>query len=137
MPHQQLSQTAPEELQEKLWGRMTGLSGVHAGRSGVSLPESRALHLDPPLARGPKEAFMVGTEFAHIHGPTDGSLHAMLPLDLVETVVARGWGELHPAARMGLAPQTTVMLYGPRDDGELETIWQLVKSSYAFARGDT
>ena len=136
MPHQQLSQTAPEALQEELWRRMTGLGGVHAGRSGVSLPESRALHLDPPLARGPKEAFMVGTEFAHLHGPADGSLHAMLPLDLVETVVERGWGELHPAARMGLVPQTTVMLYGPRDDGELETVWELVKSSYAFARGD-
>jgi len=38
-------------------------------------------------------------------------------------------------ARRGLAPPTLVMLYGPRDQAELETIWQLVETSYAFARG--
>jgi hypothetical protein len=29
------------------------------------------------------------------------------------------------------------MLYGPRDEAELETIWQLVETSYAYARGLT
>lgn len=28
-----------------------------------------------------------------------------------------------------------MMLYGPRDEAALETIWQLVQTSYDFARG--
>jgi hypothetical protein len=27
------------------------------------------------------------------------------------------------------------MVYGPRDEDELATVWQLVEASYAFARG--
>jgi len=135
MPHQQLDQNAPPALQEALWQRMTGLDGCRPGRSGVSLPESRAVHLDGRLALGPEEAFMVGTEFAHLHGAVDGSLHVTLPPAVAAEVVERGWAEPHPLARLGVAPSTLVMLYGPRDEHELETVWRLVQTSYAFARG--
>lgn len=136
MPHQQLDQTAPVSLQEELWGRMTGLEGVRAGRSGVSLPQTRALHLDPALALGPTDAFMVGTEFAHLHGAFDGSLHLTLPGAVAEETIEKGWAELHPLARQGVAPRSLVMVYGPRDEDELETVWKLIEASYAFARGD-
>lgn len=113
---------------------MSGLEGVTVGRSGVSLPQTRALHLDPSLALGPSEAFMVGTEFAHLHGEFDGSLHMMLPRALAAEAIERGWAEFHPLAQMGQAPPTLVMVYGPRDEGELETVWQLLAASYDFAR---
>jgi hypothetical protein len=135
MPHQQLDQTAPAALQEELWRRMTGLEGVRGGRSGVSLPETRALHLDERIAHGPSDAYMVGTEFAHLHGAEDGSLHAMLPTDVAAEAIDRGWAEPHPLARRGIAPPTLVMIYGPRDAAELETVWQLIETSYRFARG--
>jgi len=134
-PHQQLDQTAPTAIQEELWRRMASLEGVSTGRSGVSLPESRAVHLDPGLARGPRDAYLVDTEFAHLHGAADGSLHVTLPTAVAGEAIDKGWAELHPMARRGLAPTTLVMLYGPRDQAELETIWQLVETSYAFARG--
>lgn len=135
IPHQQLDQTAPVELQQELWRRMAGLDGVRTGRSGVSLPETRALHLDPALALGPPEAFMVGDEFAHLHGASDGSLHAVLPRDVATQAIERGWAEFHPLAGRRMLPATIVMIYGPRDRAELETVWQLVEVSYAFARG--
>ena len=135
MPHQQLDQIAPVELQEELWRRMTGLEDVSTGRSGVSLPETRALHLDPRRASGPPEAYLVGTEFAHLHGDFDGSLHAALPRAVADEAIEKGWAELHPLAREGVLPPTLVMLYGPREEEELETIWQLVEASYAFACG--
>jgi hypothetical protein len=96
IPHQQLDQTAPAELQEELCRRMAALAGVRTGRSGVSLPQTRALHLDPARALGPPEAFMVGDEFAHLHGAFDGSLHAMLPPDVAAEAIARraaGWSQ--------------------------------------------
>jgi hypothetical protein len=135
MPHQQLDQIAPVELQEELWRRMSGLEDATTGRSGVSLPETRALHLDPARATGPPEAYLVGTEFAHLHGDFDGSLHVALPKDAADEAIEKGWAELHPLAREGVLPPTLVMLYGPRDEAELETIWQLVEASYAFACG--
>lgn len=134
-PHQQLSQNAPPELQEVLWQRMTTLEHVSAGPSGISLPDTRALHLDAPAADGPDEAFLVGHEFAHLHGAADGSLHATLPLPVAAAAIEKGWAEAHPVVAMGLAPHTLVMLYGPRDEAELEIVWQLVRVSYGFARG--
>lgn len=135
MPHQQLDQTPPVALQEELWRRMTGLEGVRAGRSNVSLPETRALHLDEEIAHGPADAYMVGTEFAHLHGARDGSLHAMLPAEAAAEAIDKGWAESHPLASRGIAPRTLVMLFGPRDEAELDTIWQLIQISYGFARG--
>jgi hypothetical protein len=102
----------------------------------VSLPESRAVHLNAGAARGPADAFMVGTEFAHLHGATDGSLHMMLPPELATEAVEKGWAELHPLARRGTAPPNLVMVFGPRDHSELEVVWRLVQASHRYALGE-
>lgn len=86
-------------------------------------------------ARGPSEAFLVGTEFAHLHGDGSGSLHVALPREVVTEAIDKGWAEMHPAVRMFGLPSTLVMLHGPRDQGELETLWRLVQTSYEYARG--
>ncbi|WP_328400780.1 luciferase domain-containing protein [Nocardia sp. NBC_00403] len=134
-PHQQLDQTAPTILQETLWARMATLDGVIVGRSSVSLADTRALHLRPADAGGPAEAFLAGTEFAHLHGSADGSLHMCLPTEVVAEAITRGWAELHPMARQRFLPATVVMVYGPRDTDELKITWRLVRASYQFARG--
>lgn len=64
------------------------------------------------LARGPRDAYLTGTEFVHLHGDGSGSLHVALPRARGTEAIAQGWGETHPAARMGIAPPTLVMLYG-------------------------
>jgi hypothetical protein len=134
-PHQQLSQKAPQELQEAVFQRASALPGVTVAPSRVSVPGTRAFWLDPSVAKGPPEAFMIGREFAHIHPAYDGSLHLMLPLPLAALVIDRGWGELHPVARMGLIPATAVMIFGPRDAAEVDVVWQIVQFSHAFACG--
>jgi hypothetical protein len=135
-PHVQLDQPAPEALQAELWRRMTSLEGMTPGNSNISAPSSRALHLDAVLARGPRQAYLSETEFAHLHGDGSGSLHLTLPQARGAEAIAQGWGEVHPAAGMGIAPPTLLMLYGPRDAGQLEVVWQLIQESYAYARGD-
>lgn len=123
-------------LQEILFERARALPGVRVGPSGISVPEARAFILDEELAAGPPEAFIIGREFAHLHSPYDGSLHFMLPEATGRVVVAKGWGELHPVARRGWLPPTAMMVYGPRDEDELEVVWTILQASYAFARGD-
>jgi hypothetical protein len=113
------------------------LEGVREEPSGISVPGARAAVLEDGLAGGPAEAFLIGREFAHLHPPLDGSLHAMLPLDWVDATVRAGWTEPHPLAAMGHAPPTAVMIYAPRDEQELAVVESLLGLSYSYARGDT
>jgi len=86
--------------------------------------------LDPRLAKCLPQAFMLRPEFAHLHPPHDGSFQKTAP-----AVTAHGWGELRPVVRMGLLSPIALMVYGPRDRSELETVWLILRTSYAFARG--
>jgi hypothetical protein len=128
-PHKQISQTAPPPMQEQLFMRAQSLAGVTVGKSLVSVSGARAFHLDEALARGPRAAFQRGREFAHIHPAHDGSLHMTLPPDVYDDVLAKGWGEPHPVSG-------TMMVWGPRNEEELEVVWNLVRTSYAYATGE-
>ena len=134
MPHQQLSDNAPAEIQEKLFARARSLSGVRIGPSRVSVPGARAFFMEDTSKARP-DAFMIGSEFAHLHPSYDGSLHLILPAELANKVVKQGWGELHPMARGGDHSAVPLMVYGPRNDEELEVVWLILRASFEFAGG--
>lgn len=131
-PHEQLEQNAPAALQEALWERMRMLPGTAARSSAIAPPGSRALWLED----GTRSAmlFMIGREFVHLHPRHDGSLHLVLDGESCAAAKEAGWAERHPLAGQ-FAPANTVMVYGPRDDGELEVVWDLVRRSHAYATG--
>jgi len=133
-PHTQLSQNAPTELQERVFSLARSLPGVVVGPSAVSVPGARAFHLpgSPNAVRG---AFMVEREFAHIHPPSDGSLHLVLPPGVVDGVIEKGWAERHPLAGLHGLPSNIVMVYGPRDMDELQIVEDLVRAAHGFAAG--
>src|SRR5919198_3617245 len=134
-PHTQLDQQ-PTDLRwvEELAERVFALPGVVEQPSGISVPGARALVLAPGEPTGPPEAFLIDREFAHLHPSPDHSLHAMLPPETVAEAVEAGWAEPHPVALRGLIPPTAVMLYAPRDEGELDVVDSLVRAAHAFAR---
>jgi phospholipase/carboxylesterase len=127
-PHAQRSQNAPYALQEELVRRVLELPGVSEAASGVSVPGARAFVLDEASAGGPEEAFQIGREFAHIHPPEDGSLHMTLPDEVAEAAFTASWGEPHPVSG-------TPLIFGPRDEAELEVVFSLLRTSYEFASG--
>ena len=133
-PHTQLTQNAPRELQERVFDFARSLSGVVVGPSLVSVPGARAFHLpeETPKAR---DCFMVDHEFAHLHPPSDGSLHMSLPSAIVDAVIANGWAERHPLAGKHGLPDNIVMVYGPRDENELAVVKDLIRASYEKASG--
>jgi phospholipase/carboxylesterase len=135
-PHTQLDQNAPPALQEELFTLAKGLAGVVVGPSHVSVPGARAFHL--PGCRRPAEAgFMIEREFAHLHPASDGSLHLALPPAIVQAVVDNGWAEYHPLAGKYGLPRNIVMVYGARDQAELEIVAALVRASHdAACRAD-
>jgi phospholipase/carboxylesterase len=125
-PHQQLSDIAPRDLQEELLRRVRTLPEVEVGWSAISVPYARGFHLKPHAAKGPAEAFQRGSEFGHLHPEHDGSLHLTLPPALYDEVLQAGWGEPHPISG-------TMLVFGPRDEVELEVVWRLVCASYNWA----
>lgn len=135
-PHTQLEQNAPAELQEKVAEFMFGLQCVDEVPSRISVPGARAMWLHDSCHAGPRNAFMVGREFCHLHPEYDGSLHLNLPDDVLDVAVEKGWAEPHPLAARGLIPRNVVMVYGPRDDDELEVVKALIAASHAFAHPD-
>jgi len=134
-PHEQLDQLGSEALWDELARRSFALSGVSDEPSKISVPGARALWLDEELAKGPAEAFVIEREFAHIHPRPDSSLHLQLPLELAVFAISAGWAEVHTTCWLGDAPANSVMLFSPRNEQELEVIWDLVQESYRFATG--
>ena len=137
LPHQQIDQQPTDpSLQEELAARAFALDGVVEQPSGISVPGARALVFEDGRP-GPSSAFMVGSEFAHLHPSPDWSLHLTLPEDVAAAAVEAGWAEFHPFVLTGQIPPTHVMVYAPRDREELELVWNLVEASYRFAASAT
>ncbi|MCC6621733.1 MAG: phospholipase [Deltaproteobacteria bacterium] len=132
-PHTQLDQIAPPAMQAAIAAHMFGRPCVEERPSVVSVPGARAMWIAEACVVGDRVAFLMGREHAHLHPPSDGSLHLALPPALAEEAIAKGWAELHPVARRGLIPPTIVMVFGPRDEAELEVVKQLVDASFRFA----
>jgi len=135
IPQEQRSDNAPAELQEQLFARVAALPGVTSRQSAISVPGARGLMLTGPQ-QGPDDAFLVPSagEFAHVHPGHDGSMHLALPLALATDLIAKGRGVAHPLAGVRLTPGM-VMLFGPRDATELETVVGIVATSHAWAAG--
>lgn len=134
-PHSQLDQHPPVSVIDALCARLFALHGVVEHPSAVSVPGARALWLLPEAANGPREAFMISTEFAHVHPLPDGSLHVALPPEVAQEVIRQGWGEQHPIAKRGLIPANVCMVYAPRDENEIEIVTGLVAAALRFAKG--
>lgn len=135
-PHQQLDQQPVDDrIRETLAAHAFGLPGVSEGPTRISVPGARALILTGATAAGPKEAFFVGGEFAHIHPGGDSSLHICLPPDLAVAAEDAGWAEPHILVASGQLPPTHVMVYAPRDAHELGVVIDLVEASWRFAAG--
>lgn len=133
-PHTQLDQNAPIEMQDRLRDWALSLPGVRGGPSNVSVPGAIAFFLDaPPNPASLPDVF--GGEWGHIHPASDGSLHLNLPTPDAERLIELGWAEFHNVVLRGLAPPIVVMLYGPRDEQELDVTKQVVELAYLAAGG--
>ena len=137
IPHQQLNQNAPLALQEELMASVSVLPGVQIEPTPFSLEGSQGWRLDGSFAQGPEDAFIrQSPEFGHLHRPSDGSMHMLLPLAFSIVALEKGWGIIHPLTDSISGEHSDyVMIYGPRDEDELKTIWIIAQISYYYARG--
>ncbi|MEV7983094.1 hypothetical protein [Streptomyces sp. NPDC086519] len=136
IPQQQTTDNSPPELQEKLFARLSTLDGVATGPSAISVPGARGFMLTGTHTTGPEQAFLVprAREFAHLHPGHDGSLHIALPVGLAADAIRHGWAVAYPLAGIRLTPGM-VLVYGPRDERELDVVTTIVSTSHAWAAG--
>ena len=134
-PHEQVSQNPDAQMHQSFKERAFNFPFIIRRHSMISVPGAEALCMHPDHAHGCTESFMIGNEFAHVHPAYDGSMHLMLPLECTEELFAKGWGEPHPMAATGMIPKTAVIVFAPRDKGEIETALKILGTSYEFASG--
>ncbi|RDL42299.1 Uncharacterized protein BP5553_02278 [Venustampulla echinocandica] len=145
-PRPQIAGIAPQrQLDQSGCGQMyrtlrTSLSNLAAKdeetfRIGTSCFEKKGLAL---FARNPINATCRG-EVCHVHH-SDRSMHMNLHPDDAKVVLEMGWGERHPLARGGwmsaYVPREFVMVYAPRDRGELEAVCRIIKAAGYWVTGD-
>ena len=134
-PHEQISQNPDSATHLAFKQRAFDFPFVERRPSIISVPGAEALWLPHDHAHGCRESFMLDNEFAHVHPHYDGSMHLMLPVECTRELFAKGWGEPHPMAAIGMIPATAVMVFAPRDEAEIETALKILTTSYDFARG--
>lgn len=133
-PHRQVDQLAPPATWGELVARVFALPGTTEGHSQVSPASSRAVFLiDLQHERRPETNLAPGQrlEPVHVHGVTDTSTHLTLPVERGAQLVELGWAEAHQYADFG----TEWMIYGPRNEAEVEIVVSVVAESLAWARG--
>ncbi len=133
-PHIQQDQNAPSEMVAALAARVYALPDVEERAGTVADPRERAIWLRDEVPVASDDVFLGNREIGHFH-PWDGSLHIVLPPGLATAAVAAGWAEVHPVARAGLAPENRVMLFGPRDEAEVDVLFGLIEAAVRRASG--
>ncbi|KZT53145.1 hypothetical protein CALCODRAFT_501422 [Calocera cornea HHB12733] len=144
LPHRQIPQLLDEELEKELKARFDTFGASHSLTSGESHIEPNALalflpHTPPSLSQHPELQIPPSRkassyEFAHIHGG-ESSMHLFLaPLDAAEAI-EKGWAVRFPLAgglgEWGRA-QGRVLVYAPRDRGEVGVVMRLVEAGWEY-----
>ncbi len=134
-PQEQLEQF-PEDWQVivDLAAHAFALADVMERPTQIAPDGSRALNLAESVPAN-SEAFLVGREFAHIHNPPIGSMHATLPEPYRSLALKKGWVLRHPFAVRGIGPRAAVFIFAPRNQQELQWAKLLLEISHAWANG--
>ncbi len=133
-PCLQLEDSASAELRAQLLQLAETLEGVRLRQTQFSVIGD-ALVLEEELAKGKPEAFVREREFAIVR--EEGSVHLTLDPSWGQKVLHKGWAMIHPLARYmaGAVPPQSLILYAPRNEKELKTIWKIIQAAYSFACG--
>jgi hypothetical protein len=134
-PQLQFSDLGPENIRLALkeWA-FSAFSNAREHDTLISVPSSRALWLDEATPAAHDDAFMPPSgsrEFCHLH--QDGSLHAVVAVEVEEEILAKGWGVRHMYYDRGVKE---VLVYAPRDTDELAVAKKLISMSYLYASGE-
>ena len=117
-----------------MFERLAHLDGVELRPSLRSPPGTIGFFLKGSDGT-PEEAFLLGTEIAHVHVTEEHGLHLIVPEPARANAIEAGWIEPHPLAGRPTVSPLTVLAYAPRDEAEADVIARLVTLARSHARG--
>ncbi len=133
-PQLQFSDKSPRDIYQKFHDWMfSTFPKVRKEPTRISVPTSTAMWLDENENVGHIDAFMPpsgGREFTHIH--LDGSFHTVVNTDVENEIITKKWGVRHMYYDQGVKE---VLVYAPRNEGEIEIAKTIVIKSYEYATG--
>ncbi|KAL5325313.1 hypothetical protein ACEPPN_006438 [Leptodophora sp. 'Broadleaf-Isolate-01'] len=150
-PHRQMTQKAPDSIKEPLNELFNEMVKSHPKllETKRSLYEKhhdaifvRSNLLQDPNSSIPETARIARGEIGHIH--YDASVHLYFSPADAKILIEKNWAERHRMARtkpflgrvnMFNVAGTYLMIYGPRDEGELETMKTILENSVKFMTG--
>lgn len=154
VPHRQLSQVAPAAMAGPLNVMLRSFATADPTRLEIRKSHyelhNDALYVAPRLLEAeetkvPRTTKIAKGEAAHVH--PDRSVHVYLHPADARVVIEKGWGERHRLSRtwpcwlgggqgkLGLG-HTWIMVYGARDDDELEVTRRLIGEGIKFMLGE-
>ncbi len=125
---------AERPLSDVLFERLADLEGVEL-RESLRSPSGTIGFVLANSDGTPEEAFLLGTEFAHVHVTQEHGLHLIVPESARTVAMERGWIEAHPVAGQPTVSPLTVLADAPRDEAEVNAIARLVRLADHHARG--
>lgn len=132
-PHRQINQLSPEDVQMYFTDRLALFAELQLDpeQSATNVLESSS----PRRCDSGIELRTFGRgACAASNDENEGSVHVVLhPADF-EQVVTSGWGEVHPLAGRGL-PGTLVLVYAPREYGEVCVVMKIIEAGARFLEG--
>lgn len=135
VPHVQIDIEPVAEYSSELVRRIDALPGVHVQATSNSLAGAKGFRLQSYVSVANPRSLLGGREFAHLH--KDGSLHAFLPPELAKEAISKNWGTWHPWAGQNPGWDGFIMIFTPGSEADLNTVTNLVKTSYEFVTGQS
>ncbi|OJJ98134.1 hypothetical protein ASPACDRAFT_1858145 [Aspergillus aculeatus ATCC 16872] len=138
LPQRQYPEPIDPSVQARLRALVRDLATAHPelfdlmpshteGRTTDGLYARRNLPTLNPLA-GDR---ILSYEIAHMH-PAENSLHVWLSDVDAREVIEKGWGQRFP---LPAVPQGWVMVYAPRDEGEMDIVEGVVRAAARWVTG--
>ena len=130
--HVQCSDNGDEGLLRGLVEEVGAWSNIEAGPFPIGSAELVSFRVDEDLANDDLSIFITGREFGRVlfGAPT---IYLTLPLSCAHWAIVRGWAEPHFYGSFGLVPPGVMVIYTPRDEGEMVVCRSLFWISYNFA----
>ncbi|KIV86510.1 hypothetical protein PV11_02120 [Exophiala sideris] len=138
VPQRQIEQIPAEDVRQKFLAKFQALGEQNAHL--VQVKQSKYENYTQALwVRDDSDVYELDKKFnreiSHVHSGKDYSAHVVLaPQDGV-TVIKKGWGQLHGLAGVVRTPQVYVMLYAPRDEGEVEVLAEIMRAGIGYMTG--
>lgn len=132
VPHQQINPDIFPDVITVMGRRIFALPEVES-RPSTIVDGATAIWLGSEFDLQRPECVIRDRELGHIH--LDGSLHVTLPHGRIPGAVTAGWVERHPWSGTRPGFESYVMIFSPRDLGEVAVIVDLLVDGISFVGG--